>query len=633
MDDIAVLVFALLSLAWLAVSLPILFIAGYVRTRRKGYRPPAATLVLLAGVAIGILATYFIAARLQEGGLLFLFVVFWAPVLVTAGAVALMTSLLPRRNPRVFGTRRPRFPFALAGKTLIGLAVLVCLFSIVWVIMGRAESELITKSLNLVILACAFGGGLMFLGRRVKAPVALEEIEQKDPRAAVLYLRPFNQESQWFVTGPKSRYGKYVRGIQRFTMNLGETLSDTALAADANVSVRFEEYFADALNARIGPFFALGNPADYTPPEGATRTYTKDTEWKDYLDRLARKSSCIVTEVASSINLQWEFEYLRREDFQRKLFVITRPVATKRAPTRMFLSLIDRLKGTRLVTWQSFAQNLTAFGYEPGDDPGAGAVITFDTAGKAVTVTTAAHYPEQYIEPMRTFMIETLGYSPEQLEPPAIQEADLQVESAKPGFLLRLLTLLTAPGVWACIILIMAIFSFRDHIPVLRDLGVPGGANFRKAITLYERKQYLEALPYFERAAAAGNKQAMTDLGFMYEKGEGIAQPDDSKAVNWYNKAADTEPQAMVNLAGMYGGGRGGLPKDESKAAALCRKAADAGNANGMTLLAAMYEDGAGGLPKDTAAALDWYQKAADAGNTYAAERLKKLKSASDPKK
>jgi hypothetical protein len=615
--------FALLSIFWLAAAIPVLFIAGYLRTRRKGYRPPAATQVVLAGSIIGILAAYFIAARLNDRGFLISFVSLWVPVLVAAVAMALMIWLLPKRNPRVFGTRRPRFPFALAGRALIGLTVLVCLFAVVWVVLGKAESELVTKSLNLLLFGCAFGGYLMFLGRRVQVPESLEEIEQRDQRAPALYLRPFNQEWQFFVTGPRSRYGKYVRGVQRFTMILGESLSDTALPADQNVGVRFEEYFAGKLHERIGPFFALGNPEDYTPPEGATRTYATDADWKGYLDRLARKSSCIVTEIASSRNLRWEFEYLRRENFQQKLFVMTRPEITKHVATRVFFSLVDRLKGVRPVTWQSFAQDFKTFGYESADDPGSGAVVTFDATGKAITVTTGAHFPEEYVEPIRARLIESLGYSAGQLEPPRVQETKSPVPGAKASWRPRLINAL----IWASVILTVAM-PFRKHIPLLRDLGVPGDASFAKAVALYERKQYAEALPYFKRAAAAGNTHAMNDLGLMYEKGQGVNR-DDERAVGWYSKAADTESQAMVNLAGMYIGGRGGLPKDAAKAVALLRKAADAGNANGMMLLGAMYEDGAGGLPKDAAAALDWYKKAADLGNSYGQEQVKRLQGTS----
>jgi TPR repeat protein len=158
---------------------------------------------------------------------------------------------------------------------------------------------------------------------------------------------------------------------------------------------------------------------------------------------------------------------------------------------------------------------------------------------------------------------------------------------------------------------------------VLRDVGIAGSADVRKALELYKRQQYTEALSYFQRAAAAGNTLAMTEVGFMNEKGQGGLPRDDFKAAIWYRKAADADfPQAMVNLAVLYLDGQGGLPKDYAKAVGLCRKAADAGNPNGMLLLASMYEDGIG-LPKDSAAARSWYQKSADLGNTYAQERLK----------
>src|SRR5215831_1095571 len=100
-----------------------------------------------------------------------------------------------------------------------------------------------------------------------------------------------------------------------------------------------------------------------------------------------------------------------------------------------------------------------------------------------------------------------------------------------------------------------------DH--VLPDIGVAGGADERKAIEFYNRQQYSEALPYFERADAAVNSEAMTNLGFMNQKGESGLLPNDIKAARCYRKAAYAGfPQGMVNLAAFYVEGRGGLPKD-----------------------------------------------------------------------
>jgi uncharacterized protein len=42
----------------------------------------------------------------------------------------------------------------------------------------------------------------------------------------------------------------------------------------------------------------------------------------------------------------------------------------------------------------------------------------------------------------------------------------------------------------------------------------------------------------YKKAAAAGNPQAMYNLGWLYEKGWGVTQ-DDAQAREWYQKAAD----------------------------------------------------------------------------------------------
>jgi hypothetical protein len=111
------------------------------------------------------------------------------------------------------------------------------------------SSSVATDSLGVLGVAIASGGYLVFLGRRVRAPKSLEEVAQTDPRQPVSYLRPFNQESEFFVSGPKSRYGQYARGLQRFIMNLPD-LREDAPDDDSNVGIRFEDYFTEALEAR-----------------------------------------------------------------------------------------------------------------------------------------------------------------------------------------------------------------------------------------------------------------------------------------------------------------------------------------------------------------------------------------------
>jgi TPR repeat protein len=240
-------------------------------------------------------------------------------------------------------------------------------------------------------------------------------------------------------------------------------------------------------------------------------------------------------------------------------------------------------------------------------------------------LTTGAHDPEQFVEPIRSYLIAKAGYSEESFAPPPPAEVDTPRK--------KIVRLLLSDRVWLILVGIALVGPFlRSYIPGIRYLGNSG--TMRKGIELYQRQQYTEALPYFQRAAEGGNTQAMTNLALIYEEGRGVPK-DERKAVELYTKAINDsdnpDSQAMVNLGVMYLNGQGALPKGESKALELFKKAAEADNANGMAMLGAMYEDGAGGLPKDMATALSWYKKSAKKGNEFAQKHLKELQGGTSP--
>jgi hypothetical protein len=51
-------------------------------------------------------------------------------------------------------------------------------------------------------------------------------------------------------------------------------------------------------------------------------------------------------------------------------------------------------------------------------------------------------------------------------------------------------------------------------------------------------KDYAQALPILQKAADAGNAEAMNALGWLYETGRGVTQ-DYAEAREWFQKAAD----------------------------------------------------------------------------------------------
>ena len=53
----------------------------------------------------------------------------------------------------------------------------------------------------------------------------------------------------------------------------------------------------------------------------------------------------------------------------------------------------------------------------------------------------------------------------------------------------------------------------------------------------FAKKNYAVAMAYFKKAAAQGDAYAQYNLGFLYEKGQGVVQ-DYAEAVKWYKLAA-----------------------------------------------------------------------------------------------
>lgn len=120
--------------------------------------------------------------------------------------------------------------------------------------------------------------------------------------------------------------------------------------------------------------------------------------------------------------------------------------------------------------------------------------------------------------------------------------------------------------------------------------------------------------------AAAGDVEAMFDVGRAYYTGQGAAR-DFAKAAGYFRTAAEAgHAKAQTNLGSLYVEGRG-VEKDIAKGVEWFRKAAAQGDSNAMLNLGWMAFEGLGANP-DPATGLEWYRKAADAGLAEAQLRL-----------
>lgn len=111
--------------------------------------------------------------------------------------------------------------------------------------------------------------------------------------------------------------------------------------------------------------------------------------------------------------------------------------------------------------------------------------------------------------------------------------------------------------------------------------------------------------------ANAGDTKAMYDLGENYWK-----EADYVEASKMYKKAAEAGlPEAMNSIGFCYYKGYG-VPTDYQQAVTWFQKGAEAGDINAMCWLGDCYYEGTG-VNKDKATALQWYEKAIKNGSNY----------------
>jgi hypothetical protein len=410
MELVLSLIFVVVSIPAMVVVLIWACVAGYTRVHRKGYTPPATVSLLISSTLIGLIPTYFLIPRaiLNDWPIELTFsIVFWLPIAIAIAVSALILLVLPRRNLRISGKRQPRFLLTALGISLIAVGIF-------FVVLTLYAGHNIGDAFTLLTILTGFGTSAILLGKRAASIKSVEEAISTDPRAPVLYLRPFRQEQLPFIAGKKSQLDQYMSRAKRVITSGDE---DT----DPSVGVRFEEYLQAALNARIGPFVALGNPEDYVPLEGAARTYARDAEWMQHVERLVAGCSCIVAEIGISRNLSWEMNYLRQNGFQRKLFIMTRPRLLKSGLLDKLIASAAKLK---TITWQDFTSTMNSFGYEVGPDPGTGCVFTFDAEGQSVILKRGAFFPADYIEPIRDYLVYNSALTPATLDPPSAVVSD-----------------------------------------------------------------------------------------------------------------------------------------------------------------------------------------------------------------
>jgi hypothetical protein len=319
-------------------------------------------------------------------------------------AVYSLHRLALRRRRRHDQQHRSTFPYKWIFLVSSMLSVGTCMLTAILMRETEGPSNIILFLSPLPVLLA----GWSFRGYvRQKMPSAAAAIE-RDPRPPVLYLRSFDQENLIFVV--RKDQAKFndplhyaddiqlpdgARGIYYGTHTL---LGVLGWHSALNQNISFEKYFRSEVTRRIGPFIALGNPIDNLPAEGAFRDYQVDERWKDVFYERSARCACILMQLGSSNNLQFELVSIVARGLRHKLFILTRPQAyvfDLMAPARKYILR------EKPADWRTFSEILQANGYQvPQEDLGLGAILTFEPDGQPLMLKRGAFQPQEYIDPI-----------------------------------------------------------------------------------------------------------------------------------------------------------------------------------------------------------------------------------------
>jgi WD40 repeat protein len=358
--------------AWVLVPLAV---EGVGRAAaRRGY-PQSTAPALLVGV--WVVSVVFGALVAWPGPNLAYLV---ATIVVPDAAIlviAVVVWALPQRRVRVAGRRWPRFPFRWFGRLFAAAAVVVLP---VGILLGR------TNGLGLApVWLAAVSKEFFRMGNRLRT-LSADEARAEDARPHVVFLRPFSRDREVSSEVP-NQPGFWE--LPRPFLGLDEDM------------VTFETFIAGEVERLLGPFTALGDPRDYLPPVGAARTYAHDEDWQRQAAALIAGAGCILVAAGEpSASLAWELTHIRQTGAVGRLFLATAPYGPDRTPPRRILAR-NRRHGIPAADWTAFADEVTALGYVvPRQPPPAGTVLGFDDSARAVTITTGALTPHDYIAPI-----------------------------------------------------------------------------------------------------------------------------------------------------------------------------------------------------------------------------------------
>ncbi len=198
------------------------------------------------------------------------------------------------------------------GLLLISFGVAIWIVDVLVFVVLRLKSVLlgmVPAAISIPVIAVSVA--LVTLGRRMRIGDA-ERVLTGDTRAPIVYLRPFGADSAKITKRMSSR----VR-----------------ISPRERIEKTYEERLARALR-KIGPFVAVGDPAERLPLLGAARMYAADEDWQTTVDELIGHARVVLLHAGEGEGFTWEVRHVIERGAPQRA-ILSLPLDAKRTePSR-----------------------------------------------------------------------------------------------------------------------------------------------------------------------------------------------------------------------------------------------------------------------------------------------------------
>lgn len=197
-----------------------------------------------------------------------------------------------------------------------GVAIFLVAAFAVWVVRQTlVKSDQIGVVLLPVFLFC---WAVVANGRRIVVSEG-ERVLAEDPRAPIVYLRPFatddtQADTPWSSRVRQSPWEPYITHEQRLARTL----------------------------RKVGPFVAVGDPTEDMPQLGAARVYATDEDWRTAIGELTAAAAAVLLQTGDSDGLAWEVQHVAALGAPERVILALPPPGRRKTRRRRYEAFRER---------------------------------------------------------------------------------------------------------------------------------------------------------------------------------------------------------------------------------------------------------------------------------------------------